>query len=120
MRPRRHGSVCTGPSAARRPVTMPRAFAAIIACLLSGVLGLCGAVCAQVTPSLDEDGVPINKAARRGDLRRVDWIRPFDRALTRARRMKRVLIVKPILGGSNEPDPNGLPCGGVRDCEGSW
>ena len=120
MRPCRHRSVSPDPAAAGRPVTMPRAFAAILACLLSGVLSLCEAVSAQNTPSFDEDGVPISKTPHRGDLRRVDWVRPFDEALNRAARLGRVLIVKPILGGSNEPDPNGLPCGGVRDSEGSW
>jgi hypothetical protein len=31
-----------------------------------------------------------------------------------------VLLVKPILGGSNTPSPEGVACGGKEDCEGSW
>lgn len=54
------------------------------------------------------------------DLRRVAWVRPFEAALKEARESNRVLLVKPIMGGSNTPDPNGVPCGGKRDLEGSW
>jgi hypothetical protein len=55
-----------------------------------------------------------------GDLRRVQWVRPFKEALAKARQTNRVLLVKPLMGGSNVPDETGVPCGGKRDCEGSW
>lgn len=58
--------------------------------------------------------------AARGDLRRVPWIRPFRDARAEAERTGRVILCKPILGGSNTPDPDGVPCGGKHDCEGSW
>ncbi len=57
---------------------------------------------------------------KRGDLRRVQWTRPFSAAHKIARSTNRVLLVKPLMGGSNTPDPAGVPCGGVNDCEGSW
>lgn len=57
---------------------------------------------------------------RAGDPRRIRWIRPVAAAVEEAKAAGRVLLVKPILGGSNTPDPDGVPCGGTRDCEGSW
>ena len=63
-------------------------------------------------------------AARRfpaaGDLDKIAWERPFARAQQIAREQDRVLLVKPILGGSNTPRPGGVACGGKDDCEGSW
>ena len=55
-----------------------------------------------------------------GDIDKIEWVRPFAAAQERARELGRVLLVKPIMGGSNKPNPDGLPCGGVDDCEGSW
>jgi hypothetical protein len=55
-----------------------------------------------------------------GDLDKIVWHRPFARAQELARASGRVLLVKPILGGGNKPDPAGVPCGGKHDCEGSW
>ena len=55
-----------------------------------------------------------------GDLDKIVWHRPYARAQQLARNAGRVLLVKPILGGGNVPDPAGVPCGGKRDCEGSW
>jgi hypothetical protein len=63
---------------------------------------------------------PAGHAGPAGDARRVPWILPFRDALAQARRTGRVILCKPILGGSNTPDPGGLPCGGRHDCEGSW
>jgi hypothetical protein len=60
------------------------------------------------------------KGLSAGDPRRVDWVRPFKDALAKARETNRVLLVKPLMGGSNVPDPAGTPCGGKKDCEGSW
>ena len=63
-------------------------------------------------------------AARRwddgGDLDKIVWHRPFTEAQRLARETGRVLLVKPILGGGNKPKPEGVPCGGKNDCEGSW
>ncbi len=63
-------------------------------------------------------------AARRfdtgGDLDKITWTRPFAAAQQLARAGKRVMLVKPILGGGNAPRPDGVPCGGKNDCEGSW
>ena len=55
-----------------------------------------------------------------GDARRINWIRPFSKASELARKSGRILYVKPIMGGSNTPAPDGVPCGGQNDCEGSW
>jgi hypothetical protein len=55
-----------------------------------------------------------------GDLDKIVWERPFARARGLAETRNRVLLVKPILGGSNTPRPSGVPCGGKNDCEGSW
>ena len=55
-----------------------------------------------------------------GDLDKIVWHRPFADAQALAARQQRVMLVKPILGGSNTPDPDGVPCGGKNDCEGSW
>lgn len=57
---------------------------------------------------------------RAGDMRRIQWVRPWDEASKTAAARGRLLVVKPILGGSNTPDPDGVPCGGKKDCEGSW
>ena len=51
---------------------------------------------------------------------RMNWVRPFADARARAKTAGRLMLVKPILGGTNAPDPDGLPCGGKQDCEGSW
>lgn len=64
--------------------------------------------------------LPSQEALRGGDLRRIEWVRPYGPAVERATSETRLLLVKPILGGSNTPDPNGLPCGGKKDCDGSW
>jgi hypothetical protein len=55
-----------------------------------------------------------------GDLDKIAWARPFARAQELAQEQGRVLLVKPILGGSNKPSPGGVACGGTNDCEGSW
>jgi hypothetical protein len=55
-----------------------------------------------------------------GDLDKIVWEHPFARARELARAQHRVLLVKPILGGSNVPAPLGVACGGKNDCEGSW
>jgi len=55
-----------------------------------------------------------------GDADKIEWVRPFARARELAAGTHRVLLVKPILGGSNRPFPSGRPCGGKEDCEGSW
>ena len=55
-----------------------------------------------------------------GDLDKSVWHRPFRAAQKVARAAGRVMLVKPILGGSNQPAPGGVPCGGKNDCEGSW
>jgi hypothetical protein len=65
------------------------------------------------------------KAAERrfpkgGDLDKIVWEHPLARARELARAQHRVLLVKPILGGSNVPAPLGVACGGKNDCEGSW
>ena len=57
---------------------------------------------------------------RGGDLDKIEWLRPFGAAQQWARDRKRLMLVKPILGGSNAADPSGVPCGGKNDCEGSW
>ena len=57
---------------------------------------------------------------RSGDMRRVDWVRPWSKATAAAKAAGKLMVVKPILGGSNTPDPDGIPCGGKNDCEGSW
>ncbi len=55
-----------------------------------------------------------------GDLDKIVWHRPFRSAQKLAREAGRVMLVKPILGGGNQPAPGGVPCGGKNDCEGSW
>jgi len=55
-----------------------------------------------------------------GDLDKIVWEHPLARARELARAQQRVLLVKPILGGSNVPAPLGVACGGKNDCEGSW
>jgi hypothetical protein len=61
-----------------------------------------------------------DRARKAGDVRRVAWVRPFKDAMAKARETGRVVLVKPLMGGSNLPDEGGIPCGGKRDCEGSW
>jgi hypothetical protein len=81
-----------------------------------------------VTALPGQDPAPLEPApaaaARRfpeaGDLDKIAWERPFARAQELARERNRVLLVKPILGGSNTPRPGGVACGGKDDCEGSW
>ena len=55
-----------------------------------------------------------------GDLDKIVWHRPFADARRIAKESGRVLLLKPILGGGNEPKPGGVPCGGKNDNEGSW
>jgi hypothetical protein len=55
-----------------------------------------------------------------GDARRIAWSNDFEQVLARAKETGRPILCKPILGGSNKPDPDGVPCGGKQDCEGSW
>lgn len=55
-----------------------------------------------------------------GDSNKIQWHRPYAKARELAAASGRVLLVKPIMGGSNTPKPDGLPCGGKADCEGSW
>ena len=47
-----------------------------------------------------------------GDLDKIVWLRPLATARELARAQHRVLLVKPILGGSNTPAPLGVACGG--------
>lgn len=72
---------------------------------------------AQQDPAQDPQA---RRFAEGGDLRKIVWQRPWTRARDLAREQGRVLLVKPILGGSNAPAPDGVPCGGEQDCEGSW
>jgi hypothetical protein len=71
-------------------------------------------------PALAQQAAPGRRFATGGDLDKIAWEHPFARARELARTQHRVLLVKPILGGSNVPDPQGVACGGKRDCEGSW
>lgn len=64
-----------------------------------------------------EPTIPWNAA---GDTRRIKWTRPYAEAKKSAVARNRLILSKPIMGGSNTPDPGGVPCGGVNDCEGSW
>jgi hypothetical protein len=74
--------------------------------------------CLAQQPAPDPAPPPRHEAG--GDLDKIAWERPFARAQQLAREQDRVLLVKPILGGSNTPRPTGVACGGVDDCEGSW
>lgn len=82
--------------------------------LVSLLLAL-ASLCAQ-------EPVPSPAPDRRtlGDLDKIEWLRPLAHAREVARQQGRVVLVKPILGGSNTPAPDGVPCGGKNDCEGSW
>lgn len=78
---------------------------------------------AQARIEVEMTEMPAAKGVRHergGDLDKIEWLRPFTAAQQRAREQKRLLLVKPILGGSNAADPTGVPCGGKNDCEGSW
>ncbi|HEX5052891.1 MAG TPA: hypothetical protein VFZ65_14035 [Planctomycetota bacterium] len=74
----------------------------------------------EPTPPAATSPQPAPRFAQGGDLDKIEWIRPFARARELAREQHRVMLVKPILGGSNRPRPGGVPCGGTNDCEGSW
>ena len=63
---------------------------------------------------------PERRFEQGGDLDKITWERPFARARELAKERHRVMLVKPILGGGNTPDPKGTACGGKHDCEGSW
>jgi hypothetical protein len=75
---------------------------------------------ALMTPGAALTQAASQPARDSGDSRRVRWIRPYADAIASAVALHRPLLVKPILGGSNTPDPKGVPCGGKHDCEGSW
>ncbi|MBK8097685.1 MAG: hypothetical protein IPK26_11295 [Planctomycetes bacterium] len=74
----------------------------------------------QQMPKAQVPAAQAGRHERGGDLDKIEWLRPFGAAQQRARERKRLLLVKPILGGSNAADPSGVPCGGKNDCEGSW
>jgi hypothetical protein len=80
-------------------------------------------VCVSAPAQVQNDPEPksgVGQENHAGDLRRVHWVRPWAKAQEESRRTGRPILCKPILGGSNTPDPSGLPCGGKNDCEGSW
>jgi hypothetical protein len=94
--------------------------------VLSSILVPCLAAAAPAqasrpasAPATRPASVPAT-ASRAGDPRRVRWVRPWSEAVAAARASRRPILAKPIMGGSNTPDPDGVPCGGERDCEGSW
>ena len=72
----------------------------------------------NVAPPSPQGFAPAEPPA--GDANKIQWVFPFEEALERSRATGRPLFVKPIIGGSNRPDPDGVPCGGKSDCEGSW
>jgi hypothetical protein len=86
--------------------------------VLSSILVPCLAAAAPAQASLPASAPAT--ASRAGDPRRVRWVRPWSEAVAAARASGRPILAKPIMGGSNTPDPDGVPCGGERDCEGSW
>ncbi|HEX6813336.1 MAG TPA: hypothetical protein VF384_17075 [Planctomycetota bacterium] len=91
---------------------------------LAAVAVACAAVPLAAAQSRPEPATTTAPAARRwddgGDLDKIVWHRPFADARRLAKESGRVLLLKPILGGGNEPKPDGVPCGGKNDCEGSW
>ncbi len=79
---------------------------AAVAFLLIGLL--------QDSPkSKDEGAIP-------GNTSRIRWIRPFNEALKQGKEARRLVFVKPIIGGSNTPKPGGRIADGKNDCDGSW
>ena len=60
------------------------------------------------------------KPSEAGDANRIRWVRPYAEAVKQAKATNRLILAKPIMGGSNTPKPGGLPAGGKTDCDGSW
>lgn len=79
-----------------------------------------GGAAAQVVVAVEAPPTSVVRHERGGDLDKIEWVRPFALAQQRARQQRRLMLVKPILGGSNVAVPAGVPCGGKNDCEGSW
>lgn len=55
-----------------------------------------------------------------GDAERVQWVRPYREAARASKERNRLLLAKPIYGGTNTPVEGGVLAGGKNDCEGSW
>lgn len=60
------------------------------------------------------------KLPEAGDATRICWVRPYAEAVKQAKVTNRLILAKPIMGGTNKPKPGGLPAGGKTDCDGSW
>ena len=55
-----------------------------------------------------------------GDSDRIQWVRPYPKAAEVSKERKRLILAKPIYGGTNTPVDGGVLAGGKNDCEGSW